>query len=52
MQATGMNENKIASHKGGSIAKKAKVALENQTGKKIITSDNYLPQQKKILSKE
>jgi len=41
--ATGMKENKIASKKGGGIAKKARVELENKTKKKVVTSKNYLP---------
>ncbi len=43
MQAQGMDENKMASKKGGGIAKKAKLELEEKTGKKIISSENYLP---------
>ncbi|MFP3012568.1 MAG: Bro-N domain-containing protein [Rickettsia sp.] len=41
--ATGMEENKIASKIGGGIAKNAKTALENKTGKKVISTENYLP---------
>ncbi|WP_341793707.1 MULTISPECIES: Bro-N domain-containing protein [unclassified Rickettsia] len=41
--ATGMTENKIASKIGGDIAKKAKIALEHKTGKKVISTENYLP---------
>lgn len=40
---TGMEENKIASKIGGGIAKNAKTALENKTGKKVISTENYLP---------
>lgn len=47
MNAIGMKENRIASKKGGGIAKKAKIALENKTGKKVVTSSNYLPINKK-----
>ena len=46
MQATGMPENTIASKAGGGIAKKAKIELESKTGKKIVTSKNYLSPQK------
>src|SRR5476649_2231336 len=42
MQAKGMPENKVASKTGGGIAKNARVELENKTGKKVVTSDNYL----------
>ena len=41
--ATGMDENKTAAKTGGGIAKKARKELEAKTGKKVITSDNYLP---------
>lgn len=40
--ATGMPENKVASKAGGGIAKKARVDLENKTGKKVISNKNYL----------
>lgn len=42
MQATGMQENRIASKSGGNIAKKARQELENKTEKKVLTADNYL----------
>jgi len=45
--ATGMDENKTAAKTGGNIAKKARKDLEEKTGKKVITSDNYLPPGKK-----
>jgi DNA-damage-inducible protein D len=35
--------NKAVAKVGGNIAKKARVDLEQQTGKKIITQDSYLP---------
>ncbi|MFV9936570.1 MAG: phage antirepressor protein [Rickettsia endosymbiont of Haemaphysalis japonica] len=38
-----MEENKIAGKIGGSIAKNAKTALENKTGKKVISTEHYLP---------
>ncbi len=46
MSAKGMKENKIASKTGGGIAKKARIELESKTGKKVITTNNYLPPQK------
>lgn len=46
MNATGMKENKIAGKKGGGIAKKARIDLENQTGQKVVTKDNFKPQKK------
>lgn len=45
-QASGMNENAVASKAGGKIAKNARIALEEQTGKKVINTDNYLPSKK------
>lgn len=41
--ATGMQENKNAATQRGAIAKKARVDLEDKTGKKVVTSENYLP---------
>ena len=41
--ATGMNENRTAATAGGKIAKRARLELEAQTGKKVVTGDNYLP---------
>lgn len=43
MNATGMKENKIAGKKGGGIAKKARIDLENQTDQKVITKDSFKP---------
>jgi hypothetical protein len=40
--ASGIEENKKASKAGGDIAKKARLDLEAKTGKKVITSKNYL----------
>lgn len=40
--ATGMKENAKASKAGGSIAKKARLELEATTGKKVVTSDNFI----------
>ena len=41
--ATGMTENKSAAKTGGKIAKRARLELESKTGKKVVTSENYLP---------
>jgi len=46
MVATGMEENKVAGKKGGGIAKKARLELEEKTGKKVIATDNYLSPKK------
>jgi DNA-damage-inducible protein D len=43
VEATGWNENKSAAKTGGNIAKKARVELEQKTGKKVVTEKNYLP---------
>jgi DNA-damage-inducible protein D len=41
--ATGLDENKTAGRKGGAIARSARLELEEQTGTKVVTSDNFLP---------
>ena len=46
-EATGLNENKKAAKIGGDIAKKAKEDFEERTGQRVVTSDNYLPPEKK-----
>lgn len=50
VNATGMQENKEAGKVGGSIAKKARLELEQKTGKKVVTSENYLAPGKQIVS--
>jgi len=45
--ATGMDENSIAAKTGGGIARKARKALEGEAGRKMITSENYLPPSRK-----
>ena len=52
VDATGMNENEAAAKTGGGIAKKARLELEGKTGKKVISSENYLPPAKKKLGKK
>jgi hypothetical protein len=42
-EATGLPENEIAGKKGGGIAKKARLELEEKTGKRVISGENYLP---------
>lgn len=42
-KATGMAENKMAAKTGGRIAKKARLELEAKTGRKVVSSENYLP---------
>lgn len=41
--ATGMEENKASAKKGGKIAREAREKLELQTGKNVVTGDNFLP---------
>jgi DNA-damage-inducible protein D len=42
METKGLEENKVPAKKGGEIAKDARKALENKTGKNIITGNNFL----------
>jgi len=42
-EAKGLDENAIASKKGGKIAKDARLKLEEQTGKKVVSGENFLP---------
>ena len=49
--ATGMTENTLAAIQGGTIAKHARKALENKTGKPVITADNFVPPKKRITAK-
>ncbi len=41
--AKGLRENAVASKKGGAIAKNARKALEDKTGKNVVTGENFLP---------
>jgi hypothetical protein len=42
MNTTGLEENKTPAKKGGRIAKDARVALEQKTGKRVVTGQNFL----------
>ncbi len=42
-KAKGVQQNSVAGKKGGKIAKNARLALEQKTGKNVITADNFLP---------
>lgn len=42
-EAIGLIENAVASKKGGTVAKNARVELEQQTGKNVVTNENFLP---------
>lgn len=48
INAKGMPKNKTASKAGGKIAKAARIELENKTGQKVISNENYLKSPKKI----
>jgi hypothetical protein len=41
--ATGMDENKVAARTGGNIAQKARLELEEKTGQRVVTGQNFLP---------
>ena len=43
VDATGMPENAEAGRKGGGIAKKARLELEQKTGRSVVTGENFLP---------
>ena len=47
-KAKGVQENAIAGKKGGKIAKDARLALEQKTGKKVVTEQNFLPPAKSV----
>ena len=42
LEATGMNENTNAAKASGRIARQARQQLENQTGKSVVSGENYL----------
>ena len=51
-QATGLDENKGVALVGGRIAKQARQQLERQTGRSVISADNYLPPtSKRVITK-
>jgi hypothetical protein len=43
MQASGIPENAVAGKKGGGIARKARIELEEKTGKSVVTGEYFLP---------
>ena len=43
-----LNENKSIAKQGGSVAKEARKRLELETGKPVVTNENFLPNQRKI----
>ena len=42
----------LAAKTGGGIAKKARLELEGKTGRKVVSSENYLPPAKKKLARK
>jgi hypothetical protein len=48
VNSTGMIENAEAGKKGGKIAKRARLELEQKTGKRVVTGENFLPSSKRI----
>jgi len=50
----GFAQNQKAAKQGGAVAGNARRELESRTGKKVVSSDNYLPEtkEKKELKKE
>lgn len=52
-KADGMEQNKLAGKKGGGIAKKARLELEQKTGQRVVSRENYLavPKELKKLKK-
>jgi hypothetical protein len=51
MNTKGLEENKIPATRGGKIAKDARIALENKTGKNVVTGENFLPKSRNGLSR-
>ncbi len=47
--AVGFEPNKKAGIKGGRVAKNARKELEKKTGKRVVSSGNFLPKQKKSI---
>jgi hypothetical protein len=45
-QAKGLQQNAVASKKGGAVAKNARKELEAKTGKSVVTGENFLPPKK------
>jgi len=49
LQAKGLNENKIPAKRGGRIAKHARKELEQKTGKRVVSNNNFLENNKKFI---
>lgn len=48
VEASGMTENEAAAKAGGRIAKRARVDLEEKTGRKVVTGESYLAPAKAV----
>ncbi|MEK7528395.1 MAG: hypothetical protein AAB592_01380, partial [Patescibacteria group bacterium] len=46
--ASGMSKNKAAGKRGGMVAKNARLELEKNTGKSVVSNENYLFAEKKV----
>ncbi len=51
VDATGMQQNQTAAKAGGRIARQARNQLESQTGKSVVSGENYLPPAAKNIKK-
>jgi len=51
MEARGLEENKTPARKGGRIAKNARIELEQKTGKKVVSSENFKFSKKNLKNK-
>lgn len=49
IKAKGLEENKTPAHKGGAVAKHARLELEQKTNKKVVSPQNFLPPKSKEL---
>lgn len=47
-KAEGYGQNEAAAHKGGRISGNAREALEQQTGRRVVNPDNYLPNKEEL----
>ncbi len=48
LSAKGFEENKVPAKKGGKIARDARIVLEEKTGQKVVSENNFLKNRKKI----
>lgn len=52
VNATGMSPNENAAKTGGQLAKRARLDLEGRTGRKVVSSENFLPPPAKRIKKK